>query len=259
MACALPLYPFFENSWVELRRITVPIKDLPPAFEGYKLGLATDFHFPRRLTLDDLSANLALLAEEKPDVICIAGDLYDMRGEKDAPSLAPVLNRLSAPDGVLVTRGNHDWASPPENWAKVLDANVEVIEGIHKIVRRKGEVLCLAGIGDLWHDTIDLKSTLAGVPRSVPRILLSHNPDFAEDYTGPERLDLQLSGHLHGGQANLFGFCPYVPSKYDNKFIPGLVQGKSHLVFTSRGLTRAAGVRLNARPDVTLITLTSFG
>jgi predicted MPP superfamily phosphohydrolase len=88
-------------------------------------------------------------------------------------------------------------------------------------------------------------------------ILLSHNPDFAEDRPDG-RVGLVLSGHTHGGQVYLPGTrSTWLPSKYGDKYRQGLVRGPASAVFVSRGLGEAGvPLRVNAPPEVCLLTLT---
>jgi predicted MPP superfamily phosphohydrolase len=99
---------------------------------------------------------------------------------------------------------------------------------------------------------------LKDVPVDEPRLLLVHNPDFTEML--PEgRIDLALCGHTHGGQVRVpFLGAPVVPSFFGNKYASGLVQGPKTQVYVNRGIGLIAPpVRLNCRPEVTLLRLRS--
>jgi len=92
----------------------------------------------------------------------------------------------------------------------------------------------------------------------MPRILLSHNPDVAETHVFKEhRIDLQLSGHTHGGQVKIpFGPAPLVPSAFGQKYRAGLVQAPHTRVFISKGVgVISPPVRFNCRPEVPTIRL----
>ena len=96
----------------------------------------------------------------------------------------------------------------------------------------------------------------------MPRILLSHNPDPAEQGFGPDqgktipRVDLQISGHTHGGEIQIpFLGPPKIPSHFGRKFEQGLVEGKLHRVYVSRGICSPRGVRFRCPPEITGITL----
>ena len=120
--------------------------------------------------------------------------------------------------------------------------------------------LCLAGVGDLWEDRCLFEEALADVPHDMPRILLSHNPDAAEEpalIQGGWRVDLVVSGHTHGGQVRLpFIGPPMVPSRYGSKYAGGLVQGPVSSVFVSQGVGMSLlPVRFGVRPEIALLEL----
>jgi len=89
-------------------------------------------------------------------------------------------------------------------------------------------------------------------------VLLSHNPDVAENLRDP-RVGLMLSGHTHGGQVYLPGYgAPIVPSAFGQKYLQGLVRGPACPVYISRGVgTVSPPVRLFCRPEIVLLTLTA--
>ena len=117
------------------------------------------------------------------------------------------------------------------------------------------------GVGDLWTDQQRYDDALGGVPSSMPRLLLSHNPDVAEDAAlrdPSRRVDLMLSGHTHGGQIYVpFMGTPVVPSRYKGKYARGLVQGPAFPVFVCRGVGHTVmPVRVGIRPELAVIELT---
>jgi predicted MPP superfamily phosphohydrolase len=129
-----------------------------------------------------------------------------------------------------------------------------------RLVSESRDGLCIAGVGDLWEDKCIYKDALGGVPGGMPRILLSHNPDVAEEPAFLEsglRVDLMLCGHTHGGQVCLpFVGAPVTNSRLGQKYARGLVNGPVCPVFVSRGLGMTAmPVRLGARPEVAVIEL----
>ena len=109
--------------------------------------------------------------------------------------------------------------------------------------------------------TVWLASTVLGFQQfGLPRVLLSHNPDVAEEPEFVEsghRVDLMLSGHTHGGQVAIPGVgSPVTNSKFGQKYARGLVRGPVCPVFVSRGLgTTVVPVRLGARPEIAVIEL----
>ncbi len=124
------------------------------------------------------------------------------------------------------------------------------------MIERNGARLAVGGVGDMWEGIVDVTRAFRDIPANVPRILLSHNPDLAEELSPGIRVDLQISGHTHGGQVRIpFGPAIQVPSRYGDKYSSGLVQGKSHRVYVNRGIASNHGVRFCCPPEVTGITL----
>ncbi len=116
--------------------------------------------------------------------------------------------------------------------------------------------LRLAGVDDLWHGQPDVQAALGDATLEDATILLCHNPDYAETLTDP-RVRLMLSGHMHGGQIYLPGYgAPWIPSRYGQKYLHGLVQAPVTQVFVSRGLgVVALPFRFAAPPEINLLTL----
>ncbi len=142
-----------------------------------------------------------------------------------------------------------------------------------------GSELALVGLADFWSGDFAPKPVMASINPAIPRIVLSHNPDTAEKLQN-WRIDLQLSGHTHGGQIVIPGIGPlyawvrkigYLIPKRIRKFIPllsaydrvvthwewasGLHQVGSNLLYVNRGLGTYSPGRLFCPPEVTVITL----
>ena len=89
----------------------------------------------------------------------------------------------------------------------------------------------------------------------VVTILLSHEPDPAEDFCLDERITIQLSGHSHGGQVRIPGFgSPFLPP-FGRKYDLGLYRVRNMWLYTNRGIGVTAPIRLNCRPEITELTL----
>ncbi len=252
-----------EPRWLETLRITVPIKDLPDAFEGYRIGFMTDFHLGNWIDPAFVNEAGRGLMEEGVDLLLLGGD-YMHKTVSATADIAPAFKDLSAPDGVLGVTGNHDHWTDADRVVKTLEGEtpVRIIDGEIVTLKRAGSELALVGTKDYWHSSLEeIGEQLDSLPEHAPRLMLQHNPDVAEELIGNRRVDLQLSGHTHGGQV-VMPFTPsYIPSSYGWKFARGLVEGKSHRVYVSKGVGGAAFCRARfcARPDVSIITLTVSG
>jgi uncharacterized protein len=168
--------------------------------------------------------------------------------------------------------GNHDYYGDARRMSRALiDAGVTMLENSRMFLQSRagpllpappeGPALCIAGLDDFVEGHIDIDAALAGVPATMPRLLLQHNPDAAEYFglAGPAapRVDLMVSGHTHGGQVALpFLGSPIVPSLYGQKYAGGLVEGPAFRVLVSRGIGMAIlPVRLGVPPELVEFTL----
>lgn len=256
-----------EPNRLEQVHRSVPIKNLPSAFDGFKIGVLSDIHWGHAIDSIYMKKACDAVMALKPDIMVVPGDFFhgqDRRtGEK--ARLDGVIESLDAPFGVLGVLGNHDhWIGKTYARDQVLThSRVKLIDNAGFTLEGKDGLLAFGGVGDLWEDEIDLKKAFKGVSPDTPRILLSHNPDVAEyvQHDNETRVDLQISGHTHGGQFVLPGIYDATcrVSKYGSKFNHGLVDGKRHRVFVSKGVGRPHGVRLFAPPDVTCLTLVRAG
>jgi predicted MPP superfamily phosphohydrolase len=143
----------------------------------------------------------------------------------------------------------------------LIDNSRRVLTPDRRLVAAADEGLALSGLGDLWEDYQDYWAALDDLPESMPRLLLSHNPDTAEEWRFTRsglRVDLMISGHTHGGQIHIpYLGAPVVPSRFGQKYVRGLVQGPTCPVFICRGIGMSGvPIRLGSRPEIALLELT---
>jgi predicted MPP superfamily phosphohydrolase len=124
-------------------------------------------------------------------------------------------------------------------------------------LQRGTAVLHLAGVDDIMVAANDLDAVLAKLPPDGPAILLAHEPDFADQSAATGRFALQLSGHSHGGQIVLPKIGPLRGPMF-KKYPNGRYQVGSMVQYTNRGVgTHTIRLRVNCRPEITVITLRS--
>ncbi len=188
-------------------KMTVP--GLAPALEDLRIAVLSDVHigplFRRRWV--DKVVNRTMAA--KPDLIVMPGDIVDSPESLLARDVEP-LSRLDAPHGVFVSPGNHEYIYGVEGWLKAYARmGMKVLYNAHAAIRVRGEILTIAGVADPVGairpgKTPDLKAALAGAPKEDAfRLLLAHRPNDAAE-AAAMGVDLQVSGHTHGGQVWLF-------------------------------------------------------
>jgi predicted MPP superfamily phosphohydrolase len=135
------------------------------------------------------------------------------------------------------------------------DRGIRVLRNQSHVIERGQQRLWFAGVDDVFEETADLPQALKDVPAIEATILLAHEPDFA-DYASRFPVDLQLSGHSHGGQVRIPGVGPIVLPILGRKYHTGLNQAGRMQVYTTRGLgVINPPVRFNCLPEVTLLTL----
>ncbi|HUT62066.1 MAG TPA: metallophosphoesterase [Phycisphaerae bacterium] len=245
-----------EPGWIKVTRPAVRIPSLPSAWDGATVAVLTDFHRGRLIGIEHIREAVELANEARPDVIALLGD-YVSRADAITEEYGKLLGKLQAPLGVFGVLGNHDyWTDAGAVESMLAGAGVRLLTNRSAILRRDGAPLCLAGVDDLWTGKPDVASALAATDPAVPRILLCHNPDYAEQIPPAPRVDVMLCGHTHGGQVKIpFGGRPRLPIQHA-KYAAGWARGPHCPVYTSVGLGMVGiPVRFNCRPELAVLSL----
>jgi predicted MPP superfamily phosphohydrolase len=249
IALALSLYGPINAAWTRVTRITVKLPNLPASWRGRTAGLVSDTHLGHVRGQRFLRRIVAMVNRFQPDIVLIAGDLYDGT-VADLDKLAAPLKNLSAPLGAYFVAGNHEEFSDP---TKYLDAVRRA--GVRVLQNQKVLVNGLQIVGIDYRDSVNddhFRKTIrqAGVDRAQASILLTHAPDRVK-ISEEEGFSLQLSGHTHGGQ--LFPFS-WITSRIYGKFVYGLQRLGGLLVYTSYGAgTWGPPLRVGTWPEIVLI------
>lgn len=248
-------YGLFEATHLEVVRREIAVPKLPTAFDGTTVAFLADIHHGPFTDLEFVAGVVRTTLALRPDLILLGGD-YSLRDGKFIRPCFEVLAALRAPLGVFGVMGNHDyWHGPAETRAGFVRAGIGELTNRGAWLERAGYRVRLAGVDDLWTGRANVSAALEGTSREDACVLVSHNPDLVETLTD-ERVGLVLSGHTHGGQVLLPGGAPFVPSRYGQKYLKGLVRGPLAQVYVSRGLgCSGLPVRYASRPELTLLTL----
>ena len=157
--------------------------------------------------------------------------------------------------------GNHDYWTDISGVRRVLaDAQVNELSNANTHITRDDDSIWLAGVDDIWEEQHDLSAALAGIPDDGVTILLAHEPDFADEVAQTGRVNLQLSGHSHGGQVRVPLLDVPLLSNFVHlakKYPYGLYQLEQMWLYTSAGVGRGPVPRVYASPEVGGITLTA--
>jgi uncharacterized protein len=253
----------FEPRHPVAKKIEIHLARLPEAFEGFRIAQITDIHFGPYMDQELLGRGVGLAQEFQPDVVTLTGDFVSHPlGRRNGPAGArhaePCAEVFARWKGVpmLAVLGNHDhWNDAKIVAGTLAERGIRVLRNGSQAMEREGQRLWIAGIDDLLDGAPDLRQTLAGIPENEATLLMAHEPDFA-DHAARFPVDLQLSGHSHGGQVRIPGIGPLILPPLAHKYHTGLNRVGRLQVYTSWGLgVINPPVRLNCPPEVTLITL----
>jgi uncharacterized protein len=256
-----------EPNRPQIVRREIALRRWPEYLNGFTIALLSDLHYDSRFSVHPLKAAIGMVNSLHPDLIAITGDFvtassFDGGEEKAAANAEPcaaLLAQMHAPHGLWAVLGNHDWASDPDRVTGALHAqHIPVLANQSVAIEANGARFWLAGISEILFLTSDLDAALANIPQDEATILLAHEPDYA-DHASRHPVDLQFSGHSHGGQIRL----PFLPPLYlpemARKYYSGLYQVGPLTLYTNPGLgTMGVPIRLNCPPEITFITLRSL-
>jgi uncharacterized protein len=249
IALAVSLYGIVNAAWTRVTRITVKLPNLPASWRGREAALVSDTHLGHVRGHRFLRRIVARLNRLQPDIVLIAGDLYDGT-VADLDKLAAPLAKLSAPRGAFFVAGNHEEFSES---TKYLDAVNRA--GVRVLNNEKVVVDGLQIVGIHHRDSVNddhFRETIRGTAVDGKRasILLTHAPDRVK-ISEEEGFSLQVSGHTHGGQ--LFPFT-WITSRMYGKFVYGLQRLGNLTVYTSYGAgTWGPPLRVGTKPEIVLI------
>jgi predicted MPP superfamily phosphohydrolase len=237
----------------------------PERLNGFTVALLSDFHYDPYFSAHPLHAAVPMVNSLRPDLIVLTGDFVSVPVIGDerkaafaAEPCAHLLRQMTAPHGLWAVMGNHDDATDRRHVTSALQSeNIQVLANQSQAIERDGARFWLAGVNDVLGRTADLPKTLRRVPADEAVILLAHEPDFADE-AAKFPIDLQLSGHSHGGQVRI----PFLPPLYlpalARKYVWGAYRLGPLTLYTNAGLgTVDVPIRLNCPPEITLLTLHS--
>ncbi|MDI3385618.1 metallophosphoesterase [Streptomyces sp. B-S-A8] len=236
-----------------VKRVTVPLAKLPRAAHGFRIAVVSDIHLGPILGRAHTQRIVDTINATQPDLVAVVGDLVDGSVEHLGPAAEP-LAQLRAKHGSFFVTGNHEYYSGAEQW---VDHVREL--GLHPLENARVEIdgFDLAGVNDLagerYADGPDYAKALGDRDRSRASVLLAHQPVMIHDAVR-HGVDLQLSGHTHGGQF----FPGTVLADLSNPTLAGLERYGDTQLYVTRGAgTWGPPVRVGAPSDITVVTLAS--
>lgn len=265
---------------LKVERLTVAIADLPTSLIGLKIVQLSDFHYDGKCLSEELLAQVIYINnQENPDLILLTGD-YITYSPAPVEELILRLKHLKSRYGIYACLGNHDLYYKSAQ-LRVTEAFTRI--GItvlwNAIATPVGKQFPIIGLADFWSKDFDPALVMNQLDPSVPRLVLSHNPDSAV-ILKQWRVDLQLSGHTHGGQIVIPGIgaapilleyiCRVTPKPF-HRWIPflrscsrvvknwqwsqGWHQVGRNQLYVNRGLGTYFPGRFFCPPELTVIRL----
>ncbi|MFK0232304.1 metallophosphoesterase [Streptomyces vinaceus] len=237
-----------------VKRVQVPLAKLPRAAHGFRIAVVSDIHLGPVLGRAHTTRIVETVNRTQPDLIAVVGDLVDGSVHDLGPAAEP-LRRLSARHGAYFVTGNHEYFSGAQQWVDhVRELGLTPLEN----ARRALPYFDLAGVNDVAGETEghgpDFTAALGDRDPARTAVLMAHQPVVIHDAVR-HGVDLQLSGHTHGGQL--------WPGNYLAELANPTVAGLERYGDTQLYVSRGAGawgppVRVGAPSDITVVELASY-
>ncbi|MBL7261808.1 metallophosphoesterase [Paractinoplanes lichenicola] len=242
-----------------VRRVEVVLPRLGAGLDGLRLVLLTDTHYGPIERSRWSRGVTEVVNTLDADVVAHTGDIADGEVAQRRSQAAPLADIRAALARVYVT-GNHEYFSGAQRWVEhMASLGWEALHNRHVVVTRGGDSLVIAGVDDrtaagsgVPGHHADHEAALAGADESLPVLLLAHQPQQIQGAVA-HGVDLQISGHTHGGQMWPFHYLV----RLDQPVLQGLSRHSERTqLYTSRG-TGFWGppFRIFAPSEITLLTL----
>ncbi len=259
----------------KVSEVSINFPNLPKAFDGFKIVQISDIHSGSLDDLEQVAKGVALINEQKPDLITFTGDLVN----SDKNEVDPFINtfkQLESKHGTYAVLGNHDYygtyriekENEPAYWddffAKYASMGMTLLNNASVKIEKDGESIQLTGVenwgaGRWFPKKGDLDKALKDVDNDAFTVLMSHDPTHWEEKVigHPKKIDLTLSGHTHGMQfgINMPGF-KWSPAQMRYKHWMGLYNDADQYLYVNRGFGFLAFPgRVGMWPEITVIEL----
>ncbi|MEM9822672.1 MAG: metallophosphoesterase [Bacteroidota bacterium] len=258
-----------------LNRVKLTFKDLPPAFEGYKIVQISDIHAGSLDSKAAVERGIQLVNDQSPDLILFTGDMVNSNKDEVDPFIE-LFGALRAKQGKYSVLGNHDYYGVPRNsesekaayWAsfeeKFVQMGFQLLNNQSAVVEKGTDRIQIVGVenwgaGRFFPKEGDLDQALDGVTDQDFCILLSHDPSHWDQKVldHPRHIPLTLSGHTHGFQfgINMPGF-KWSPAQYRYPRWMGLYREKEQYLYVNRGFGFLSFPgRVGMWPEITVFEL----
>lgn len=243
---------------VAIESVEIPLAHLPRELDGYRIAHLSDIH----LTGDVGPAYMARVIERalefRPEIFALTGDIVD--AQECVAWLAEMFSPATAPDGSFFILGNHDTrvSDPSEVRRQMASAGWTDLGGRCQASPLRDVAVSMSGNEWPWFErpsTEKMNAAEATGPNRPLKICLSHSPDQF-DWARRHGVDFLMCGHTHGGQGQLPVAGPILsPSWHGTRWASGDFYRPPTTMHVSRGLGGVHLLRLNCRPELSLLTL----
>ena len=259
-----------------IRRMTLPLKNLPSGFNGMTIAQISDIHSGSFFNKTAVRGGVDMLLKQQPDIVFFTGDLVNSYAE-EVNSYIDVFNKVKAPMGVYSTLGNHDygkyvqWPSAQaerQNVLNVVAAHKQmgwtIMMDENKILEQNGDKIALIGVQNLGFGPAALRAgnlakAYKGTEEYPVKLLLSHDPTHWDAEVRPKYsdIDVTFSGHTHGAQFGVeIGDRKWSPAQYFYKQWAGLYQDGDQRLYVNRGYGYIGYPgRVGILPEITIFEL----
>lgn len=278
---ALPFGAILYGAWkgkynYQVREYELSFKDLPPAFDGYKITQLSDIHIGSFDSKEEVRYAIDLANKQGSDALFFTGDLVN-NVTRELYGWEEILSSLKAKDGVYSILGNHDygdyytWDSPEKKQANLeelfqiqKDMGWRLLLDEHVTLRKGDDELHVVGVqnwgGGRFPKYGDLAKASDGLSNEAFKILLSHDPTHwdLQVKDDPKKYHLTLSGHTHGMQFGIEipGFIKWSPASFVYKKWAGIYKETDQFLNVNRGFGFLGySGRAGIWPEITVITL----
>lgn len=250
-----------EPRLLKVNTYTITHKDIPKSFDGFKIVQFSDTHLGFQYDLNQFNKMLRVVKNLQPDVIFFTGDLMDAPNEYPTPEkIIPLLKDLNAPFGKFAIYGNHDHGGYGsdiyKNIMELADFKI-LLNKSTELNLLDGSSIHIIGIDDAMLGKPNFDIALGNIPKNQFKILLSHAPDLA-DQTVNYGVQLQLSGHSHGGQIQIPFVGALITPPFARKYREGFYNINTLKLYVNRGIgTTRLPFRFLSKPEIAVFTLQS--
>ncbi len=226
-----------------------------PQLKGLRIVFLTDLHLKKH-DYKRLDKIVQATVKQNPDLVLIGGDFANGHNYKSMMDIDVAAQKLTLIDKpIYAVLGEHDWWAGGKIIANGLRKNgISVLENNNKRIMIKRKYIDIIGLEDLTTRRPNIAR--AFMKTSLPRIVLTHNPDIY--YSIMDDVTVILAGHTHGGQF-IIPFMPpmFVPSKYGAEFASGMIENTHNKMIISKGLgTSVLPVRFLCKPEIVVVDFT---